>query len=944
MLNAATLAGLESALFPEGAVSAFADSLFAAAPRQGGPAGGSIRAIAIDPVNPDIVYAGALGGGVFKSTDGGESWAPSSSGLTSLVVVSLAIHPATTNLLFAGTIGGGLFQSTDGGSNWAVVTSGLPVDPPLSDPPVVSSLTIDPDQPDTIFGAVFGTSADGIYKSTDRGATWFESGRFQTPVLALAIDPSQTSTLYAGTGEGVFKSSDGGQAWVATNAGLRDSEILDDVPGYVVLSLTIDPSDSATVYAGTLGNGVFKSTDAGASWAAVNSGLPPLEVAESPPVVTSLIVDPSNPSTIYAGISAGTQDDGVFKSTNGGQSWAAANVDRKFDLKPTHVLALVIDPTSPATVFAGTFGRGVFKSITGADSWTPANSGLNAGMVVALAIDPSSPATVYAGTGNGLFKSTDSGQAWVDISRGIWNALVTAVAIDPINPSTVYVGTGIPGGVGSTGVFKTTNGGDSWNYVSIGLPIQPWLSIVTSLAVDPSNPETVYAGTLGGVFKTTNGGTSWIEANSGLQATEVTVAGHEPDFIVVLDVAVDPFNPSTVYAVTPGRDIYRSTDGGANWATISSSLPFANLWALAIDPSNPSTLYSVTAGDGVFRSTDEGTVWSGLSSGLTGAHTGPVAIDPTDSHIVYVVNRETGLMKTTNGGQVWTPVDLPLPLPYPSAGSPDIQSLAIDPVNPAILYLGTRDESFEALVFKTTDGGQSWSDASSGLEETYSPVASLVIDPSSPSTLYAGTGGGLFKSSNGGQSWALANSSLFDVESVAIDPVSPAVLYAAGFDNDDSRNGVLKSTNGGQDWTSAYSGLPASLISKSLAIDPINPSVLYTAGFDWNASRARVFKTTNGGQSWFIASSELEQRYEISSLVIDPSNPATLYAGTDNGIFKSLDGAASWRLGSGLMYLSIRNLTIDPNSPATLYAATWDGFFKSTDSGRAGFRPARIFR
>ena len=150
--------------------------------------------------------------------------------------------------------------------------------------------------------------------------------------------------------------------------------------------------------------------------------------------------------------------------------------------------------------------------------------------------------------------------------------------------------------------------------------------------------------------------------------------------------------------------------------------------------------------------------------------------------------------------------------------------------------------------------------------------------------------------------------------------------------------------HGCQDWTSAYSGLPASLISKSLAIDPINPSVLYTAGFDWNASRARVFKTTNGGQSWFIASSELEQRYEISSLVIDPSNPATLYAGTDNGIFKSLDGAASWRLGSGLMYLSIRNLTIDPNSPATLYAATWDGFFKSTDSGRAGFRPARIFR
>ena len=259
---------------------------------------------------------------------------------------------------------------------------------------------IDPTNPDTVYVAVFGTSADGVYKSTDGGTSWSDSGLFSTPVLTLAIDPVEPSTLYAGTGEGVFKSIDDGQSWVATNSGLRDSEIIDDVPGYVVLSLAIDPSDSETIYAGTFGNGVFKSTDAGASWVPFNSGLPALAVLRSPPVVTCLIVDPSNPATIYAGISAGSASDGIFKSTNvgvfrstnGGQRWDPLNVDRKFDRKPTHVLALAIDPTSPATVFAGSFGRGVFKSTNQGESWTAVNSGLTAAMVLALAIDPSSPA------------------------------------------------------------------------------------------------------------------------------------------------------------------------------------------------------------------------------------------------------------------------------------------------------------------------------------------------------------------------------------------------------------------------------------------------------------------------------------------------------------------------------------------------------------------------
>jgi len=164
----------------------------------------------------------------------------------------------------------------------------------------------------------------------------------------------------------------------------------------------------------------------------------------------------------------------------------------------------VIDPKAPATVYAGTYDDGVFKTTDGGASWSPVNTGLTDNSVEALAIDPTAPATLYAGTrNNGVFKTTDGGASWGAVNTGLTHNSVEALAIDPTALRTLYAGTRFGGGV-----FKTTNGGGSWSAVNTGLPTrvccvlggscQTCVAAVLTLAIDSTHPTTLYAGTYGG--------------------------------------------------------------------------------------------------------------------------------------------------------------------------------------------------------------------------------------------------------------------------------------------------------------------------------------------------------------------------------------------------------------------------------------------------------------
>jgi len=294
------------------------------------------------------------------------------------------------------------------------------------------------------------------------------------------------------------------------------------------------------------------------------------------------------------------------------------------------ISTVAIDPLAPTTIYAGSVAGDVFKTTDGTH-WSTSNNGLPPSTsVLALAIDPLTPNTLYAGIGSfdhpgGLFKSTDGGASWN--ATGPTATYVTAVAIDPLAPTTVYAGTRSCQPGCEAGLFRSTDGFSTWKAGNIDLtPGTP----VTVLAIDPLDSRTLYAGTNGaGVFKSADSGADWVPINNGLPV--LAVAG----------LAIDPLTPSTLYAGTFDRGVFKSADGGANWRVTSIGNPgFPNAFALAIDGFAPETIYAdvldeETEQGGVSRSVDGGVSWSAVNRGLPGGEIHALASDRSRPATLY---------------------------------------------------------------------------------------------------------------------------------------------------------------------------------------------------------------------------------------------------------------------------------------------------------------------
>jgi uncharacterized protein (TIGR03437 family) len=635
----------------------------------GGPPGASATSIAIDSHNSTL-YVGT-GGGVFKSTNAGQSWTAASIGLGTLSVRLLSIDPLN-GVLYAVTFSG-LFKSMDGGGSW------LPTNVPLfTDPsgrrifPGIAALAVDPQH------NVYAGTGFGLFKSTDGGATWNPTGLAGTPIWALCADPKNPGTLYAAPQNGLVESTDGGATWNPVNNGLTSTDPSGRVFTPSVQTIAIAPSNSSTLYLGT-NNGVFKSTDAAANWTAINNGL--TSMLNGRPFlasVTSMAIDPVDSATVYAGIF-----NGIVKTTDGGANWNAASTG----ITSSYVPALAIDPAEPDTIFALSLD-GVFKSTDRAASWNVTNHGITGASVHALAITSSNAATLFAGTdGFGLFKSTDGGASWMESNSGLTGRASTLV-IDPSNPAIVYAGTtGLGNGLGGGNVFKSVNGGTSWTRINNGLGTQ--MTGVRKLVIAPSDPSVLYLVTGSGFRKSTDAGASW---------TAPDITGLSDEYPSAL--AVDPTNSAILYAGTFQAGLLRSTDGAASWTRLKSapSLPGASgVSAVVIDPDNPTTIYfSPGLAGAVYKSTDSGETWTAANVGLPAAVVSNLIIDPANPSDVYALTG-TGLFKSANAGASWISVNSGLPY--------SIGALAISSTPDSVtLYVGT----IGAGVLKSTDGGASW--------------------------------------------------------------------------------------------------------------------------------------------------------------------------------------------------------------------------------------------
>lgn len=561
---------------------------------------------------------------------------------------------------------------------------------------------------------------------------WQNNGPDGGVVHCIATSPSDASVVYVGIANGgVYRSSDGGATWSAVNAGLGNFD---------VLSLGVSPSDPQRVIAGTAAGG-YLSVNGGSTWSPIAT-LPG-------PTIADIVFDPAFAQTAYAAAAEGA----LAKSTNGGATWTAigANAAAK---KP---LTLAIDPSHTATIYAGTLDDGVYKSSDGGASFTASNSGLSNLHVSALVVDPTTPATVYAGTLNGgAFKSTDGGASWSTFAFGVFGTDVAALAAD--SAGTIYL-------ANRSGVYETALGGLTWT------AIRNTDGFSNALAVGPGAPGRLFVGS--GQLPFQAGHLIYADGDRSQFFLGIGIHG-----VPIFSLAVNPFTPSLVLGVGGGGATYVSEDSGLSWLQING--PEALPVSIAFDPDEQGVVYEGGA-TGVHKSTNGGGTWATASNALPATVVRPVLPVPATSGVV-LAGTSVGVYRTTDGAANW----------QATTGGPAgiVWSLA---AGSGRLWAGADDG-----VYRSTDQGASW--ARSG---NLSGPVRAILDSSVAGRIFAGTDAGLFSSGDGGGTWTPAAGGLpggLRIQALIDDPTRGAVFVGAF-------PGVYESVDAGTTWSAAADGL-----------------------------------------------------------------------------------------------------------------------------------------
>ncbi len=698
-----------------------------------GNVGGRTRSLLIRPDDPDTMYAGAVGGGVWETTDRGRSWLPLSDLLPGIGISAMVMDPANPDTLYAGTgewyagdsiRGAGIFKTVDGGANWTLLENTA-----NHFFYYVNRIVLSPNDSRRIYAATW----DGLFFSPDAGASWqmvLDRSGSLAGCQDLVIRTDQPADyLFAACGAGdsedpaVFRNVD------AAGSGKWENVFTAEYMGRT--SLALAPSDQGTIYAAVSSMepgkwkygllGVFRSTSGGeaGSWEMRDSSKDPERLN------TALF---SNPLELFADICSG----GTAGRFNQGD----------YD----NVIA--VDPIDPEVVWVG--GIDVFRSDDGGRNWGIAGFWQASGPqmvhadvhVIAFApgYNGSDNQTVYVATDGGIYRTDNATASTASGDRAACPPYATRVSWTNLNNgyavTQFYHGTVYPGGsayFGGTQDNGTVRGADSAGMMD-WQPILGGDGGVTAL--DPIDPNIMFAEAPNlALRKSTNGGLAFSSATSGIT---------EPpgNFAFVAPFTIDPSNPKRMYI--GGKTLWRTTDGAGNWLAASSELPAAagNISAIAISPADPERVLFGTSRGLVFRSsnalsTGKEAVWESVQP-RTG-YLSHVEFDPTDPNLVYVTYSqykqkatESHVYRSTDGGATWTSID-----GSGTAGLPDVPvwTVLIDPQNASTLYLGT-----DIGVFVSLDSGETWARDSSPFAEAVTET--LVLDRSAgQDSLYAFTHG-----------------------------------------------------------------------------------------------------------------------------------------------------------------------------------------------------------
>ena len=435
--------------------------------------------------------------------------------------------------------------------------------------------------------------------------------------------------------------------------------------------------------------------------------------------------------------------------------------------------------------------------------------------------------------------------------------------------------------------------------------------LIYAIALDPQSPGVLYAGTSTvGVFKSADSGQSWTPMNHGLGSG------------TVLSLALDPSTPGTLYAGT-NRGVYRSTDGALSWTEASNGISrdpfgFSYIYALAVDPNRPATLYAGTL-RGVFKSVDGAKTWqdsnSGMRIGLSPPSVEALAIDLETPNVLYAGAGYQGLsstlFKTRDGGESWSPMSVGLSQAL-------VSSIATSGQDSRTVYVATRGEG----VFSSFDDGETWQPSGQGVLESH---ISAVAARGSPQVAYAaGMRRGFYRSIDSGRTWEEIGGGIGDrgAFSIALDRQSNDTLWLAG------TGGLYRSDDRGSRWTASSRGIASAEVVAG-AGHPSEPGTLYVS-----ARASGVYKTNDGGATWQAVPLGIGI---ASALAIDPAEPNLLYAGMiylagtrETGLYLSRDGGATWQGVSELEGLVVSAIAA---AAGRAYAGSEAGLYISDDSG-----------
>lgn len=661
----------------------------------------------------------------------------------------------------------------------------------------------------------------------DRG-TWEFRGptNISGRITDLAVHPVDPAIAYAGAAEGgVLRTTDSGQHW---------TPLFDTQATLSIGALALDPQQPTTVYAGTGevnpgggsvaygGAGIYRSTDSGDTWEPLG-----LETTGS---IGRIRIDPSDPQRIYVAAMGDLwtpgPDRGVYRTTDGGASWQRV----LFVSDSTGVVDLVIRPDSPRTLFAAAWERmrhvrhyryggptcAVYKSTDGGDSWSIVGGGLpapgaNSGRI-GLALCTSQPDNLYAvyadktGYFAGMYKTTNGGSNWTRTTDGALSNVFSSYGwwfgncrVSPVDPNRVFV-LGLD-------FYRSTNGGSSWSETSGGMHVDHH-----ALEFGPGANPVIYEGNDGGIYRSTNGGTQWTKlpdqpitqvyrvaldasrpaalyAGAQDNGTVRTLTGGLADWTMIyggdgFQPLVHPQNGNRIWAQYQYGALNYSSNGGGSWSGATGGIGGSDRhnWntPVTFDRTDPNKMFYGT--QKVYRSTN-GTSWTAISNDLTGGAGGGnpgqvygtvTTIDnsPVDGQVIWAGCDDGHVAVTTNGGGAWTDVSGALPDRW-------ITSVRTSPNDRESAYVtisGFRWGQPLPHVYRTTDLGATWTPIASNLPEA--PANDLAIDPANPARLFVATDVGVYETLDGGATWLVLGPDLPNVvvTSLALDTANRVLV------------------------------------------------------------------------------------------------------------------------------------------------------------------------